>query len=597
MTDAITEIVGLGILGAISEDELRRIDPSPTMVTVDVGETIIRRGETGDAYYLLLRGRLRRFVEDASGRVRPISDIKPGDGVGASSILTGEVYDTTVRATHQSDLIRFSRASFLQLMVLSWEFSIGVTRAQVKRARASTSPVTRPARSRSIAVVSLSRSIDAENFVRTLGESLAHRMPTGICTAREISDEGEEWDVDRIASRFDSLERQNGVALYPTAINEENWARLVLGRVDLILLLAAHDDAPEPRAFEVESAASVPTELRPRTHLALFHGTDWSMAPGCVAWLAGRSIDEWHHLRHDSKDDLDRLARTLSGEAVSLVLGGGGARSFAQIGVVKAIREAGIPIDRVAGTSMGAIIGGYIALGFDEKAIVDDISGRWSETRAGRDYTFPALSLLHCKGLHDAAIGVFGDRRIEDLPLPFLCISTDFTDNALIVHDQGVMWKAIRASASLPGISPPMFENGHILVDGGLLNNLPCDIVAERYIGKIMAVNVSHPGRMDVPTDFEEVPSGWEILLRKVNPFARSVPVPNIFTLLTRSATIASIKSDETSRQLANLLFVPPVENVGITQFDKLEEMVETGYRHAVEVLDAVDPAVIFRDG
>lgn len=603
MADPIKQLLALGVLGAISEDELRAVSPPPEFLSVDVGDTITRQGEIGSAYFLLLRGRMRRFVTDRSGLERRVDELYPGEGVGASSILTGNAHDTSSRAMQACDLIRFPRASFLQLMVLSWEFSIGVTRTQIKRARAATKQGAHHLGHRSVALVPISSSVNCAAFANSLSDAMSGIASAMVCdaatmvpfelTSHDTPDSKKSKDRDSLISHLDYIERQNDVVLYVTSHEPDDWAQLTIARANTVFFLASIDDASDQSEIEAKLIAPIPHELLPRTHLALLHGRDWKRSPKTAKWLSKRKIDEWHHVRENAREDFEKLARILTGNAVSVVFGGGGARSFTQIGAVRAIREAGIPIDRIAGTSMGAIVGGYVALGMSNKDIAADFLKRWKDSRAGRDFTFPAMSLLHCKGLHDAAIEVFGALQIEDLTTSFFCISSDLSSNAMVLHDRGPMWKAVRASASLPGISPPLFDGGRVLVDGALLNNLPCDIMAERYSGRIVAIDVSEPGGMTVPMDFEEVPSGWKILWHKINPFLNPISVPSIFNILTRSTTLASTKTDENSRTIADLLLTPPVTNVGITEFHRLEELVETGYQYTAEELRKVDLGIL----
>jgi predicted acylesterase/phospholipase RssA len=119
---------------------------------------------------------------------------------------------------------------------------------------------------------------------------------------------------------------------------------------------------------------------------------------------------------------------------------------------------------------------------------------------------------------------------IEDMPIRFFCVSSNLTSIELSVHERGLLWAAVRASGSMPGAAPPMFHDGQVLVDGAVLNNLPGDIMQERFGGRLVAVDVSALDGLQVPAGVPETPSGWMILLRRL--LGRPWPVPGVTELL-----------------------------------------------------------------
>jgi hypothetical protein len=266
--------------------------------------------------------------------------------------------------------------------------------------------------------------------------------------------------MDAVASRLDAFERRYDIVLYPVSSDVDDWTRLILARADLVLLVTSVTGAADLSSVETILLAPRDSELLPRIDLVIQHGTDWTPDCGTRKWFEGRHVDEWHHIRAERREDYDRLARIVTGNAVTVVLGGGGARGFAEVGVVKALQERGIPIDRLAGTSMGSMIGGLLASGRAPDTITKTLQVWARKGRFGRDYTLPILSLLHFKRLHKVTHDLLGDELIEDLPIPFFCISADLSENRLVVHDRGPLWRSIRASVSLPGIGPPMFDQG-----------------------------------------------------------------------------------------------------------------------------------------
>jgi NTE family protein len=190
----------------------------------------------------------------------------------------------------------------------------------------------------------------------------------------------------------------------------------------------------------------------------------------------------------------------------------------------------------------------------------------------------------------------FGDYQVEDLWLPYFAVSSNLTRGAVSVHSSGMLWQAIRASVALPGILPPMRSpEGDVLVDGGIMNNLPVDVMREvcRGAGRILAVNVRpevHMGAGDLPDD--GVLSGWSLLGRRINAFAARPAVPSIVQVLMRTTETGNVLSTEVHEQGAELTFNPPVAGVGLMEFAAYERLAEVGYRHAMERLESWDKRI-----
>jgi NTE family protein len=608
VNEAIEQILELGFLGAIAREDLLSLRPAPSLLSVKTGETLLWEGEGGEAYYLLLRGRLRRFVDGEHGGRRFAGDVVPGQGVGSSGLLSAGGNAATVRVMHDSEVVRFPRAAFLQMMVLSWEFAIGVSREQIERVRAAVAPEGRHATIKSIAVVPLDATVGQESFVGHLAEAIgsiasvatidrtlidAPTEPSSKASGAAQPSPGTAG-TDAVVSHLEAFERGHDIVLYPVSSVVDTWTHLILARADLVLLVTSVGGASDLCGIETALIDPTEDELLPRIDLVVMHGDDWTPDCGTRKWLDVRHVDEWHHLRTGHQEDFQRLARVLTGNAITLVLGGGGARGLAEIGVVRALLEAGIPFDRLAGTSMGALIGGLLASGKDP----DEVSAAlrtWAEKgRPGRDYTFPALALVHGKKLHQATHDALGDGNIEDLPIPFFCVSADLSENRAVIHDRGLLWRSIRASISVPGIGPPLFDDGRILVDGGTVNNVPADIVATRHAGRIILVDVSIPRKFGVPASYNDlVPSGWQILWHRINPFLETLQVPGIYEVMARSTTIGSRASYRKARELADLAIHPPVSGVPFLDYRSPERLVDIGYEYAVTQLASIGEAAL----
>jgi NTE family protein len=261
-------------------------------------------------------------------------------------------------------------------------------------------------------------------------------------------------------------------------------------QADHVLFVADAGGNRGERAIERYLADRSPGAQAPRASLALVRPNQGTPPEGTAALLDGCRVDAHYHVAMDAPGDFARLARYLAGAAIGLVLGGGGARGFAHLGVLRALAESGVPVDWVGGTSIGGIIAALVAQGVPP----DEALARCRRHfQALRDPTLPLVALLAGRRIRGRLEDAFGAVAIEDLPLPYFCISTNLTRAAQGLHERGPLARAIRASISLPGILPPMRIDADLHVDGGLVNNLPIDVVRAMGVDIVIAVNIGTP--------------------------------------------------------------------------------------------------------
>jgi NTE family protein len=285
-----------------------------------------------------------------------------------------------------------------------------------------------------------------------------------------------------------------------------------------------------------------------------------------------------YHVDAGQAADFTRLARALTGASVGLVLGGGGARGFAHLGVLRALAEAGVSIDWVGGTSIGAIIAALVARGFAPDEALACCKEHFA---ALRDPTLPVVALLAGRRIRAKLERVFGAVAIEDLALPYLCVSTNLSRAGQTVHERGALVHAIRASIALPGVLPPVSVGEDLHVDGGLVNNLPIDVmVAKPEIGAVIAVDVSAEVEMRAPPGGEIDASGWRMLWERMHPGAARSELPSIMSLLTRSALVASVywARERHTAEAASLYLRVPMADMRLLAFDRIDEIAARGY-------------------
>ena len=303
-------------------------------------------------------------------------------------------------------------------------------------------------------------------------------------------------------------------------------------------------------------------------------------------WLEAGRVTTHHHLGVATPSDYDRLARFLTGRAVGLTLGGGGARGLAHIGVIRAFQEAGIPIDMIGGTSMGAVIAAQYALGLDYQTMVEINRKGWIKMDPLKDKTLPIVALLSGKKLDRMLTMMFGNARIEDLWIKYFCVSVNLTQAETVIHQSGLLRTAVRASAGIPGVAPALCNKGDLIVDGGVLNNLPADVMRTLSGGKVIAVDVSPQRDLAVDPTCRELPSSWKILWSRINPFMDTVKVPSILAVIMRTLMLSSVHSTHLVRKHVDLYICPPLDSFGIFDWQQIDKIVDAGYQCAVKKLE-----------
>jgi lysophospholipid hydrolase len=289
------------------------------------------------------------------------------------------------------------------------------------------------------------------------------------------------------------------------------------------------------------------------------------------------------------KSDFHRLARRLCGKSVGLVLGGGGARGIAHVGVIRALEEAGIPIDIVGGTSIGAFMGGLYARDADAVPMygrAKQFAGRMgSMWRFALDLTYPSASYTTGHEFNRGIFKVFGDSQIEDFWLSFYCNTTNISKSRAEIHTSGYAWRYVRASMSLAGLIPPICDDGSMLLDGGYIDNLTVQHMKSLGADLIFAVDVGSQDD-DIPQQYGDTLSGFWALVNRWNPFSSVPNPPTLSDIQARLAYVSSVDALERAKNTPGCLYMrPPIDAYGTLEFGRFEEINAVGYAYAKEFL------------
>ncbi|MCL1588723.1 MAG: cyclic nucleotide-binding domain-containing protein, partial [Actinomycetia bacterium] len=439
------------------------------------GTTLMVEGDEADSMYLVQSGRLRVLVR-RDGVELPVGEIGPGEVVGEMSMLSDGNRSATVVAIRDTSLWELSKDAFNELVITHPTMLLELTRLLVTRLHRTNRAASVEGSVRSLVLLPVDRSLDmsefAAAFLASLGDSAvkvdraAARESLGAEAPDRSVGSSHESDIARWMHR---IEAKSDLVVYVADFDLTSWTRRCLRQSDLVLLVTTCAASGEPTEAESVLLWDSESDIRPQVDLVVVHAMSTTRPSGTSSLLARRDVQRHHHVRTGSPEGLMRLARISRGRSVGLVLGGGGARGFAHLGVIKALDERNIPIDFVGGTSIGASAAAGVGLGWDTATSIANAKHVTVDRGSLVDFTPPVIALSKGETIGTGLRHVFGDAQIEDMWIPMFCVSTDLTDGVARVHTQGSLWRSVRSSIAIPGTFPPMrADDGHVLVDGGV---------------------------------------------------------------------------------------------------------------------------------
>jgi len=265
------------------------------------------------------------------------------------------------------------------------------------------------------------------------------------------------------------------------------------------------------------------------------------------------------------------------------VLGGGGARGFAHLGVMRALHELGVPVDMIGGASIGAAVSLPTVQGH---SVDDAIATIERYFRSLLDYTFPMVSLLAGRRISEALVEFAGTWDVEDLWIPYFCVSTNITTAKTVVHRRGNLARAVRASVAIPGVLPPVPYGDDLLVDGGVLNNLPLDVMRQiNPTGPVIAVHVVPRKGPRAREDYGLSLSGWSLAAKTVLPRRKGADAPSVGVTILRSMIVGAEEAVTKMLDdgLPDLYLNINASAVGLLEFETVRKVAQIGYEAALE--------------
>jgi NTE family protein len=553
--DARAALRTVPILADIDDEQLDQLSSAVDRQHIPASEWLFHLGDPSDAIYVVDSGRFAAVGAD--GRV--IREMACGDSIGDLGLIAGAARSAGVRALRDGVVWKIAAETFSEVLAKTPQLQSAMLRAMARMLRESRSAnISRGPRV--IGVLSTGDAVAApvvDAIATRLGPHCqAAVVAPPVDTTAGVLHYAEL--VEAFSETLDRAERSNDwVLVVADRGSGDLWRQYVVAQSDRLVVLVDQPYPPE---------AVDRLDTRGPVHLIT------TVEPDPSWWDLLQPVS--HHSPND--EGIAALARRIAGRSLGLVLAGGGARGLAHFGVYEELVRAGVVIDRFGGTSAGAIASAVFALGMDARDATAAARKFIAKTSPLSDYTIPAIALTR-GGRIDRLVGeFFGSTLIEHLPRGFFSVSADMITGDQIIHRRGPLSVAVRASISIPGLLPPVQHGEQLLVDGGLLNNLPADLMCADPDGEVICVDLR---RKFVPS------KGFGLLPSIVQPpgFVRrlltgtDVALPPLQETLLRTIDLAASSGNLRELPRVAAIIEPDISAIGPLDFKKIDAALEAG--------------------
>lgn len=577
------------LFGALAEGDRHALVDQLRVRRVQAGEQLYAEGAAADGLFIVLSGRLRVSRTGRAGDLLLYNELCPGECTGVAGLMLGQPRTADLFALRDAIVAELNPDGYEHLLRLSPLVFSRLFAQALHHYLRHIQQLDEGQRAQTIAIVPLQPGPEATRLSHRLHEVLALQ---GRCALLEPSgDASTELDVAQAMLRIDQHDRQTEVLLIRAEPSASAWTRLALRQADQILFVATPSPSPLPGPLERRLREEPGFDFK-RQHLVLVYPDDTPHPQTTRPWRQDRSrLERVLPVRANHPADTGRLARLLTGRAVGVVLGGGGARGFAHLGVLRALGEAGVPIDLVGGNSMGALIGSQWALGYS----LDEIQQRVLAFAAnGERPTLPVVSLLSGRRMEQGLRRLCDNAQVDGLWTPFFTAACNLSRAATTVLDHGPLWRAVLASNSPAGLLPPVLYDGDLLVDGAILDNVPVDAMRQRLgtplerrrgNGTVIAIDVDVQEPLAVSPDKTHL----RPMDKLRSSLGRGATMPGIGDILYRAGHLGGLMQRNKTVSLSDFYLEPPVSEFSMMGYKRADEIVARGYEYAVQAIAAWD--------
>ncbi|MES2321694.1 MAG: cyclic nucleotide-binding and patatin-like phospholipase domain-containing protein [Pseudomonadota bacterium] len=549
-----------------------------TFEQVAGGEQVYREGAPSDSMLFVVSGNLRVSRRDAQGELSLYNEVRPGQSVGEVGLILQQPRTADVTAVRDSTLAMLRRGSY-EALLLRHPLQMNKVFVQVVYDfLRHTAPLAERQYAQSFAIVPLHPDAGGDAVADALATAFSalgrvHRLRPPLF--------GE--DIVAGGEQLDELESAHEFLVYQTDADASSWTRCAFRQADQIIFVARAGASRDLGEAETCLTGEPGFNMK-RKHLVLLHPSDSPKPVEVAQWRGVRHFERIYPMRSANLADYARLARFMTGTAVGVVLGGGGARGFAHLGVLQALEEQGIPVDLIGGNSMGALIGAQYACDVP----LAEIRRRTQKFATGGErLTLPVISIVSGKRVKRDLHKMFGDTQIDELWRPFFAAACNLSRGETTVQDRGPLWRAVLASNSPAGLFPPVLSQGDLLVDGAILENVPVEAMRARLgtplekrrgNGTIIAIDVDVRDQLGADPELDRL-SVWSTVKGYFAPTTH--PSPSIASILYSAGHIGGAAQRARTVAQADHYLEPPVAQFSLMAYRRSQEIVDVGYGYA----------------
>ena len=579
----------------LGHEELRYLIDALREVSFAAGEVVLRQGEAGQSMFIVAQGRVRVTLSQGAEPQRLLEYLGPGDHFGDMALLADNIRTATITAVVDSQLLELDQGGFNRLLLSAPAFAANLSRVLVRRLQLEMTRRRRRERPTLIGMVNSSP--------RTLGllRPLAAALTAQNESIEILTDRSEAWQaegrylVERIPAGGSAAERirlvrermlqvvsrHDRVFLELTQQNLESELPQLLSPCEEVWWLAESRFA-DSAIDRLRQLLAIAPHLAGRVHVVWILQSKERFSPRLPEDLAIAPLDFKVNLSDDlshsswrSRQGIQRLVHHLRGTRLGVALGGGGARGLAHLGALRALDREGIHFDLVAGTSVGALMGLAYAGGWRPDDALTEFGRvlappRWTRwlPSGARWY----LGYKYWRRAWDAMLRPYLlDTRLEQLPTPLAVLAVDLVSGKQVVRDRGDCIHAVMESINLPYFSHPIRRDRMELVDGGVLNNLPGDVLSERGADFVVGIDVT-----------SKLPANFGI--GASSPRTRS-RTPGVLETLLRVSEVQASGLTALRAHSIDLLITPDTSPFEFADFGRAEALAEAGEAAVREVL------------
>ncbi len=555
------------IFSSLDYETCAAIAPTFEILNLKQGDILFRKNDESDGFFIIVDGRLEALIVGSKhATIEVIGYMYSGEPVGELGALSDTSRSLTVRAAESSSLLKLSSAKFKKLCHDYPSILFAIVNPIIRRSQKSIELLSKEKKLNVVVVLAANENTKLSEFTKRLESAVVNLKDVVVFTNNEM-------DLPSPSKIISSQKERYHHLIFCLESFKPEVIEDYLKVCDSVYLVAEENSNYIINPEILTAIAKI--ESQNKFELIILHSEDTKYPSNTKKWLEKANFNLHHHIRMGHQSDYERVSRFMMGNANCLVLGGGAGKGWVHLGVLKALIENNIPIDAVGGTSVGAVAAASYLMG----DTLEEVADNFKEIIDGASYatsiwevTWPSVSFMSAKHGTEALRNVLGERLIEDLWIPFFCVSSNLSAHSIHVHKDGFLWEAVRASASMPGIIPPMVIDGHLFMDGGLLNNLPVDIM-KGFVGlsnKIIAVKLSSNDVDNTIYNFPPVMTFKNSILNLLTAENKKYVYPPYFDTLLNAFLLGASAKESQNALLATILINPNL--TGFSQYNVSED-------------------------